>query len=193
MALAADVVVLQVPYGNPGSLGEPLGLWTGRALVVGDGSGGDVELRFLPQNPGTTPTLPDQRLQYVWFLDGAGIHADLTPGNVSVGLATHWARSNSALDSPLSMVVVRDTQTDGLRFAPIDDLVPEAWKRVPIFWDTQELVSGSSVLVHLQAQTNTNTANYTFSAYGRYYDKQILSNRSFGRLISPPAVSQFEG
>jgi len=36
-------------------------------------------------------------------------------------------------------------------------------------------------------------ANYRIEIMGRYYDKQVLSNRAFGRLIAPEAVSQFEG
>ncbi len=194
MSIENDIVVLQVPYGNPGSLGEPLGLWTGRATVVGDASGGDVQLRFVPQNPTTTPTLDDQRLQYVWFIDAAGIVTTAgAVGNLSARIQTHWARPNSALPNPLDMARVNGPLFDGLTTVPTEPLIPAAWQRIPIFWDTQELLSGNNVLVHLQAQTNTLNANYTFSAYGRYYDRQILSNRGFGRLISPPAVSQFEG
>jgi len=193
VSISNDVVVLQVPYGNPGSLGEPLGIWTGRATVTGDATGGDIQLRFVPQNPTTTPLLEDQRLQYVWFLDAAGILTGGGGGDASVRMQTHWARSNSALPNPLDMVIIRDTLFDGLITGPIGNLVPDAWQRIPIFWDTQELVAGNNVLVHLQSETNVDLLPYTYSAYGRYYDRQILSNRSFGRLISPPAVSQFEG
>lgn len=193
MSIANDIVVLQVPYGNPGSLGEPLGIWTGKATVVGDASGGDIETRFVPQNPSTTPTLDDQREQYVWFVDGAGVLADATPGNVGVRINPHWARSNAALTPPVDYAIVVATLTDGLVFAAAVPLIRPEWQRIPIFWAPRELAAGNSVLVHLQAQTNTLAVNYTFSVHGRYYDKQILGNRGFGRLISPAAVSQFEG
>lgn len=194
MAISNDIVVLQVPYGNPGSLGEPLGIWIGTASVVGDASGGDIETRFVPQNPSTTPLLDDQRRQYVWFIDAAGIHSNGGAiGNLSARLQTHWARPNAALASPLQVVIVRDSLDDGLITGPDGLLIPQAWQRIPIFWDTQELASGNNVLVHLQIENNVNTIGYTLSAYGRYYDRQILSNRGFGRLISPEAVSQFEG
>jgi len=194
MSISNDIVVLHVPKGNPGSLGEPLGIWTGRATVTGDASGGDIQLRFKPQNPTTTPTLADQRLQYVWFIDAAGILSDASPpGNLSARIQTHWARPNSALANPLDMANVRATLNDGLIRASEGPLIPAAWQRIPIFFDSQELTSGNDVLVHLQVQLNVDLSNNTFSAYGRYYDRQILSNRSFGRLISPPAISQFEG
>jgi len=193
MPITTDVVVLNQPYGNPGSLGEPLGIWSGRATIVGDASGGDIQLRFQPQNPALTPTLDDQRLQYVWFVDGANITANGTPGALGCKIVAHWARSNAAI-SPAGEVQWADlSRFDGLHFTSIRTLVPPGWERMPIFWDTQELTVGNSTIVHLQAETNTNTVTYNFAAYGRYYDKQILSNRGFGRLISPPAVSQFEG
>jgi len=194
VAISVDVVVLQVPYGNPGSLGEPLGLWTGRATVTGDASGGDIQVRFVPQNPTTTPLLDDQRLQYVWFIDAACAFNDAgDPGNISARIQTHWARPNSALPNPLDMVKTVDSRPDGLIIGPVDELIPAAWQRIPIFWDSQELVAGNVSLVHLQIQANVDLSGNTFSAYGRYYDRQILSNRGFGRLISPEAVSQFEG
>lgn len=193
MAVAVTIVVLNVPYGNPGSVGEPLGIWTGKAAVVGDASGGSVECRFVPQNPTTTPTLDDQRQQYVWFLDAVGILTDQDEGNVSARLQTHWARSNTLLGPPLDVAIVLDTIFDGVVFGPIINLVPKEWSRIPIFWDTQELASGGLALAQLSVQTNTLNTNYTFSVAGRYYDRQVLSNRAFGRLISPVAVSQFEG
>lgn len=148
---------------------------------------------FAPQNPTTTPLLDDQRLQYVWFIDAACVFADGPPGNLGARLNTHWARSNSALPNPLDVALTSLTILNGLLQTPERPLIPDAWQRIPIFWDTQELATGNSVLVQLFAGSNVLGRNYTFSAYGRYYDKQILSNRAFGRLISPVAVSQFEG
>lgn len=194
MSISNFITVLQVPYGNPGSLGEPLGIWTGRSSVTGDASGGFLQIIFVPQNTVTTPTLDDQRLQYVWFLDAAGIISDAAgAGNMMSRLQTHWARPNSALTNPLDMMKVVDSLSDGQNNAPVEPLVPSAWQRTPIFFDTQELAAGSITLVELQIENNVDLSNNTFSAYGRYYDKQILGNRGFGRLISPPAVSQFEG
>jgi len=193
VAIANDIVVLQVPYGNPGSLGEPLGIWTGKSTVVGDASGGDIETRFVPQNPTTTPTLDDQRRQYLWFIDAAAVFADATPGNVGARIQPAWARSNAALSPPVDYAIAVATLTDGLVFTAGVPLIRPEWQRIPLFWSPAELASVTRVLVHLQAQTNTLNVNYTFSAHGRYYDKQILGNRGFGRLISPPAISQFEG
>lgn len=194
MSISSDIIVLQVPYGNPGSLGEPLGIWTGRVSVTGDASGGFIQIRFEPQNPTTTPTLDDQRRQYVWFIDAAGIISDAAgAGNMMSRIQTHWARSNTALTNPLDMPKVVDSLSDGQNNAPVEPLIPDAWQRIPLFWDTQELLSGVNTLVELQIENNVDLSNNTFSAYGRYYDKQILSNRGFGRLISPAAVSQFEG
>jgi len=193
VAISTTVVVLNVPYGNPGSVGEPLGIWTGRANLVGDATGGAVELVFVPQNPTTTPTLDDHRRQYVWFIDAAGIIVDAEPMAGGARIQTHWARPNSALPNPLDMLMVHDFRSLAGFFGPIEPLIPDAWQRIPIFFDTQELASGNNTLVTLRCLTNVDLANYTFSAYGRYYDRSILSNRAFGRLISPVAVSQFEG
>jgi len=193
VSINPNIVVLQVPYGNPGSVGEPLGLWTGKATVVGDASGGFVAIAFVPQNPADTPTLDDQRRQFVWFIDGAGVTADVQPGNLSSLMEAHWDRSNAALTPPFSQGVTGDSLDDGLGFQASIPLVPIEWTRVPIFWAPAELGSTARNLIVLRAQTNTLNTNYTFTAYGRYYDKSILSNRAFGRLVSPVAMSQFEG
>jgi len=41
-------------------------------------------------------------------------------------------------------------------------------------------------------QLNVDNNESEFSCYGPYYDRQILANRGFGRLVSPPAISQFD-
>jgi len=193
MSISNDIVVLQAPYGNPGSLGEPLGIWTGKSTVVGDASGGHVQVRFVPQNPTTTPTLDDQREQYVWFVTAAGIIGGSQPGNLLSRIQPHWARSNAALSPPVDYGIVVDSLEAGTGFFPGIPLIPLEWQRIPIFWAPRELAAGNNVLVDLVAETNTLAANYTFSAHGQYYDKQILGNRGFGRLIAHPAISQFEG
>jgi len=194
MSLASDVVILNQPYGNPGSLGEPLGIWSGRATVVGDPSGGDIELRFVPQNPATTPLLDDQRLQFVWFVDGANITASGSGiGNLGCKVSFHWARANVAVSPPAEVQQIRASAADGLHGTSLGTLLPRDVSRIPVFWDTQELAVGGPSIVHLQVENNINLLTYNFSAFGRYYDKQILSNRAFGRLIQPAAVSQFEG
>lgn len=192
MTIGVDIVAGNFAYGNPGSLGEPLGLWNAQADVTGDGSGGHISVRFQPQNPTLTPALPDQRLEFVYFVDGATIFVNTDPGNVSCRVRTHMARSNAAIAVPFEQIIARDTiQVETNVFAPAGELVPVAWKRTPVFWDTQELTAGEDDIVLLSAQTNTNLSIYRARAYGRYYDRQILSNRAFSRLVSPEAVSQF--
>jgi len=190
--LSIDVVIIVgvFPYGNPGSLGEPLGLFTGAAAVTGDATGGFVRVRFAPQNPTDTPLLADQRRQYVYFLDGYRITGSVD-GVHSVSITCHWARSNSALATPFTHKIARASVDDGINLFYGPDLMSDRMTRTPIFWDTQELAGAGNGIVDLAAETNTNAANYRFECYGRYYDRQILSNRSFGRLISPSAVSQF--
>lgn len=193
MSIVGRVVVGNFPYGNPGSLGEPLGIWTGEQDLTGDASGGFVVASFIPQNPTDTPTLPDQRRQYVYFVDGVGISANTDPGNLGVDIFAHWARSNSALTNRFTHQLHRDAITDGSTFAPSGPLMQDYMRRTPIFWDTQELAANSDIIVTLHAQTNTLATVYQARCYGRYYDRQVLSNRAFGRLISPVAQSQFEG
>jgi len=192
LSIIVTVVVGEFAYGNPGSLGEPLGLWGGQAEVTGDATGGFVLLNFVPRNPVDTPTLVDARRQYVYFVDGLQITTNTTPGNVEARIRMHMARSNQALTPPFEHVVIRTSlQSETNFFGPSAPLMDDYMTRTPIFWDTQELASTESDLVILNAQTNTNLTLYNFKAYGRYYDRQILSNRAFGRLIAPPAVSQF--
>lgn len=193
--MTIDVIIVagNFPYGNPGSLGEPLGLWNAQAAIVGDASGGFVRATFVPQNPTTTPTLADQRLQYVYFVDGVRITGGEEVGNFGLAIRTHFARANQALSTPFSIEVARDGIATANVFAPSGDLFSAYMSRIPIFWDTQELRSGTVFIVQLAAQTNVLAANYRMDAYGRYYDRAVVGNRAFGRLVSPEAVSQFQG
>lgn len=193
MSVTANIIAGNFPYGNPGSLGEPLGLWVGTATVVGDASGGFVSVTFEPQNPTTTPTLADQRREYVYFIDGVRITSSVT-GNFTIIIFMHMARSNSALVTPFTHTRTLPDLADGVgTFRPNGSLMEERMTRTPIFWDTQELATGGNGLVQLIAENNVLVANYRFEAYGRYYQRGVLSNRAFGRLVSPPAMSQFEG
>ena len=195
MTIDLVVVVLNQPYGNPGSLGEPLGVFSGAAPVGGDATGGFTRVTFVPQNPTDTPTLPDQRRQYVWFLDGASIHGG--PGDPSiyaVEVFTHWARANAALAVPAVYQKAMDTFAAAAQHMPREQMIPAAVSRLPIFWDTQELAGSlalANAICRLTIVNNVNNDESEFSCYGRYYDRQILANRGFGRLVQPPAISQF--
>ena len=192
LSIDLTVVVLNQPYGNPGSLGEPLGMWSGVAPVGGDATGGFTRVTFVPQNPTTTPLLEDQRRQYVWFVDGASHHEG--PGDpifVSVEVFTHWARPNAALAMPALYQKVIDESATISQFRPRENLIPPPVQRLPLFWDTQELAGTNNQLVVLAVNTNVNNNEAEYSVYGRYYDRQILANRGFSRLVSPPAISQF--
>lgn len=192
MTISVFIIAGNFPYGNPGSLGEPLGLWVGEADVTGDASGGFIEVAFEPQNPTETPLLPDQRRQYVYFVDGVSMQANSDPGNFWVSIDMHMARSNIALAERFRYRVAVDTLAAGGSFVPSRPMLDSHVPRIPIFWDPQELAAGSDIIVNLRAEVNTLATIYNMRAYGRYYDRQVLSNRAFGRLISPVAISQFE-
>lgn len=192
MTLAVQIVVGNFPYGNPASLGEPLGLWMGDANVTGDATGGFLAINFVPQNPTDTPTLADQRRQYIYFCDGLQLVSAADPGNVEGRVNTHWARSNSALLDRFEDDVVRDMLAVRGIFVPDGSLISRQAHRMPIFWDTEELVSGTNGLCSVFAENNLNANLYRARCYGRYYDRQLLSNRSFGRLVSPPPVAPLD-
>lgn len=192
LTIDVNVVVLNQPYGNPGSLGEPLGVFSGAAAVGGDASGGFTRVTFVPQNPSDTPTLPDQRRQYVWFLDGATIRvAGTTPGSIAVEVFTHWARPQVALAMPALYQNVALVTIVAGSFFPRGRLLTDQMSRLPIFWDTQELAATNNQICRLTLGVNNDNDESEFSCYGRYYDRQILANRGFSRLVSPPAISQF--
>lgn len=192
MSVTNTVVVGEQAYGNPGSVGEPLGLWVGTADQTGDASGGIVQLSFVPQNPADTPTLTDRRRQYVYFIDGATMFVNSDPGVLMAEVQMHTFRPNAAIGPPIRMPIARNAlQGSTNQFSPDGDLLPAGSNRWPIFWDSQELASTNNIIVVLVALTNTDTSIYRSRAWGRFYDRQVLSNRAFGRLISPEAVSQF--
>ncbi len=192
MSVTDNVQIVQQAYGNPGSLGEPLGLWLGEAQLTGDATGGFVALAFEPQLPPRTPI--DARRQFVYFTDGVDLQV-LAPedaGNVSCEYFAHWARANAALNFRFHpRMASRLTLVNGV-WSPATPLYEEFIHRFPQFWDTHELGdSPLHALVNFRVENNINLRVYDFRAYGRYYDKQILGNRGFGRLIAPAAISQF--
>lgn len=148
-----------------------------------------MNISFTPQ---VGPALPDERLQYVYFIDGAVVQGSTNPGNLTCRVRTHAARANTALDDRFFHSVSATSLDIGQgSFGPSRPLIAEYMTRTPIFWDTQELAIGGTTIVDLFAQVNTLATLYLFRAYGRYYDRQVLSNRSFGRLVSPPPVAPF--
>ncbi len=187
-----QIIVGNFAYGNPASLGEPLGLWAGEANVTGDGTGGHVQVGFEPQNPTATPTLPDQRREYIYFVDGIGFASNGEPGLITAHIPMHMARSNVALARRFHWHKSTTSANQGNgTFVPTEDLVGAHTSRMPVFWDTQELASSNDIIVEIFASINTNAVVYRYRCYGRYYDRQLLANRSFGRLVAPPPVAPF--
>jgi len=173
------------PYGNPASLGEPLGIWTGEANVTGDASGGFIQVSFAA----AVAPLPDERRQYIFFCDGLSLSATTDPGSISGAILTHWARANSALGDRFRHQISRPSLNAGGGFFPQGPLMETYMTRMPIFFDEVSIGVSEVRLIQLNAETNTLATVYLARAYGRYYDRQILSNRSFGRLISPPPIA----
>jgi len=190
---AAAIGIQHTPYGNPASFGEPRGLWTGEADVAGDATGGFIRVAFVPQSPITTTVIADQRRQYVYFVDGATIEGGPAfIATYTVAVIAHWARANFALDRRFFWTKTVETlEVAGQRVAR-EFLIEAQMQRTPIFWDTQELAIGTAELVVLTVDGNVNNNEHRFRAYGRYYDRQLLSNRSFGRLVAPPPVAPGE-
>lgn len=194
MAISVVIITANFPLGNPGSLGEPLGQVVGEAEVTGDASGGAVTVTFNPQNPTDTPTLDDQRREHVYFIDALDVVATSNPGNASIQAFSHGDRSNTALLSRHRYTTVVDFLDNGSGlFLPDRPIWPIERQRAPFFWQPQELAVGANQWVEFKFGVNTLNTTYLCRLIGRFYDRQILGNRGFGRLISPPSVSQFEG
>lgn len=192
MSVSGTIIVGEFPAGNPGSVGEPLGLWNAQATLTGDASGGFVNANFEPQNPTTTPALPDHRLRYLYFVDGVRATAS-TAGNAMAIVIMHMERSNSGLANPFAHRRAVQTIADGTGlFIPSRPLLDPQLTRMPLYWRPQELLA-ENILLQLFWENNVLAATYRFDCYGRYYDLAVVGQRGFGRLISPAAVSQFEG
>jgi len=195
LTIAVDINVLLAPYGNPGSVGEPLGLLVGTVVIVGDASGGFVQVTWVVQNPTNNPTLQDQRLQYVFFVDDIRSTVDAAgTGNIEALVFSHMDRANSALGPPFTHREVNGSVNGaaGVR-TNTNPWLQGLTSRLPIFWAPRELADNLGNIAEVNFGTNVDMANYRIEIMGRYYDKQVLSNRAFGRLIAPEAVSQFEG
>ena len=193
MSVIATVITANFPLGNPGSVGEPLGQVVGEADVTGDATGGTVILTFNPQNPTDTPGLSDQRREHIYFIDDLNLVCTADPGFVSAQAFSHGDRANTALATRHRYTRVSDYLSNGSLFLPEDPLWSPELARAPFFWRPQELLGGFNTWIQFQCTANVDAATYVFRLIGRYYDKSVLANRGFGRLISPEAVSQFEG
>ena len=194
MAIAVVVNVGLFPYGNPGAPGEPLGLLGGTVVVTGDASGGTVQVGWVVQNPTTNPTLPDQRLQYIFFVDDMRTTADGNPNDIDISVFTHFDRPNVALGPPFTHRETSGTNLGAFGlFTNTSPWLDGRTSRMPIFWSPRELADNIGNIAEVNFETNTNLASYRAEILGRYYDRQLLSQRGFGRLIAPTALSQFEG
>lgn len=192
MTISVTIVIQEFAYGNPASLGEPLGLWAGDADVTGNASGGTVVVAWVPENPVDVAGGEDHRRRYVYFVDGIMAECSADMGNVQAVVEMHMARANVALPTRFQHRITRATLATGAAFVPDGELIDPFTHRMPIFWDTQELESGTRILVDLIIETNVLAATYRLRCYGRYYDRQLLFNRSFGRLVAPPPLAPFD-
>lgn len=194
MTVAVTINVGLFPYGNPGSVGEPLGILAGTVIVTGDASGGFVQVVWVVQNPTTNPTLADQRRQYVFFIDDFRTTVNADPGNVEVNVFAHFDRPNVALGPPFTHIEVSDmiVGANGVFHNSLPWLDGRT-SRLPIFWAPRELADNIGNIAEVNFQNNVDTKTYRVEVLGRYYDHGILSQRGFGRLIAPPALTQFEG
>lgn len=194
MTVAVVINVGLFPYGNPGSLGEPLGILTGTVVVTGDASGGFVQVSWVVQNPTNNPTLADQRRQYVLFVDDIRTTVNTDPGNADINIFTHSDRPNTALSIPFTHREVSDFIVGAAGvFSNSTRWLQGTTSRLPIFWAPQELATNIGPIAEVNFQNNVLAGSYRVEIAGRYYDHGILSQRGFGRLIAPEAVSQFEG
>lgn len=192
MSVSGTIIVGEFPAGNPGSVGEPLGLWNAQATLTGDATGGFVNANFEPQNPTTTPLLADHRRRYLYFVDGVRATGSVAGAAMAI-VIMHMERSNSAISNPFAHRRVVQTLDDGTGiFVPTRPLIDPGMSRMPIYWRPQELLA-ENILLQLFWENNVAAATYRFDCYGRYYDVAVLGTRMFGRLIAPAAISQFEG
>lgn len=193
MAIDVNVVVLEQPYGNPGSFGEPLGIYSGAADLAGDATGGTIQLAFVPRNPFTTAGLPDARREFVYFTDGVSLRIldSIGPGSIRAEYRTHWARANAAIGNNSRHIISSTPINIDGEWTSRDPLYHDYIARFPQFWSSDNLGGQDIDLVFFRIEINENGATYELRCWGRYYDKQILANRAFGRLIQPPAITQF--
>lgn len=194
MTVAVVVNVGLFPYGNPGAPGEPLGILAGTTVVTGDATGGFVQVSWVVQNPTTNPTLRDQRLEYIFFVDDIRTSVGSDPGNADVAVFAHFDRPNITLGPPFTHREVSDFIVAGSGlFGNVEPWLQGRTSRMPIFWAPRELADNIGNIAEVNFQTNVDTAGYRVEILGRYYDRQLLSQRGFGRLIADPALSQFQG
>lgn len=191
--MLVTVTVRETSYGNPSSVGEPLGLWNGEVEITGDASGGFVTVQFQPNTPTNSPTIPDKRRQYLYFTDGVIGRANTDPGIISARCRMHNARGNTAITPPYETMIARaSVRAETNLFAPNGSLLDRFQDRMPQFWDTQELADNNDDLVIVTWFTNTLNTLYNAKVSGRYYDRQVVSNRSFGRLIAPAPIAPLD-
>jgi len=167
-------------------------MWVGVAGVAGDATAGFTRVTFVPQNPATTPTLDDHRRVYMWMLDGVSINdGAVDPLSCSVEIFNHWASPGGFAAAGVWYQKTVDMSETGGQFKPLTSLVDPEVARMPIFWDNAAIPFTPAEIVRLTLQRNTDNNEATFIAWGRYYDRQVLANRAFGRLVQPAAISQF--
>jgi len=188
-----NVNVAEFPYGNPGSVGEPLGMWFGEQDITGDATGGTVIGSFMVQNLIDNPTLIDHRNRYVYFVDALDAVVTADGGFWSTQVFTHNARANVAIATRHRHVAAGDLVNNGSVFVPDQKMWGPDLRQEPFFWEPQELIGAFNTWIQFQFSTNVNAATYALRCKGRYYDRAILTQRGLARLIQPAAVTQFQG
>ncbi len=181
MSIAATVEIITNAIFTPRDLRDPLGVWGARLGVTGDATGNSITVDFVVPSA--------RRAEYVYTCYSVNLTAlTVTAENgqgIRVRLLTNWPNIDPAAGvQAYSTARFGSMNTDANFTPPIGGMsgttpagamYVQDIDRFLLLYDPRPGVSGDMSIVQIEGGFNTDTATYSFEAYGYYWDRAVMN------------------
>lgn len=174
MTVQVSAEVLASAMWPQGDERDPLGIWSARAIAVGDASGGAVQCDvFVPANRRAAGVFTVYSANVTQIV-GAGVIAE----TIKTRLLTNWPNNSPEAGFTGYDKVTMSSTTGAVTWAapfsgPLDtQLISPLDRFILLLEPTPGAAAFNIMEIHLNANVDVNT--WVFEAYGYYWDRAVL-------------------
>jgi len=176
MSVDTSIEVIETALWPQGDARDPLGTWGARLIVAGDATGGRISVVI--QIPQARRRSRVYTCYHAMTVQTSG--ASLSGTFVNLRLLTNWPDVDPVQDGVQGFATYREVPlgTDGtFNFPVAGPTAPliDPQDRFILLFDPGVVSAGTAMdIVAIQRNANLNNANFSFEAYGYYWDRSIL-------------------
>ncbi len=178
MTINTTMEVVETGLWPQGDERDPLGVWGARLIVAGDASGGPIKVRaIVPQAKRRSRVYTCYAAQTVVATETAAE----TSTQIKCRLLTNWpdvdpvqigAQGFATFQTSAIVDLVSATRPD---FGPSSPLVNPSDRFILLFDPGVVAADSDMEIVEMERNANVDTNDYSFEAYGYYWDRSVLN------------------